>query len=240
MKNELKVVTTVSMFTLATWDHAHQATINAGDIRCPWKSVYGFALIAAQLAANQALVLHCREDEAFDLMAKLNALLKRPEVLSRTYKLLKTLEQETRQKLARLTEMEEQPLTESEIPGLLEDTEQILVESSERTVASRLESILSPNKPVEEITGLSKMLVRLRVWISALKKIKDQGMHVVVYDRRRQPYRPALKARRNEPILQDGKQSTLTAGFLLPAKYHLTLWAYLVVRSDDGQSTIWN
>ena len=109
-----------------------------------------------------------------------------------------------------------------------------------QTVASRLENFLTPNKPADEIAGVSILLARLQRLISALEQVEDDGLHVVVCDRRRQPARPALETRRHEPILGSGSKSTLTAGFLLPTRYHLTLWSYLIIRNNNGQSAIWN
>ncbi len=239
MKNEFKTIYPSSLFTLTNWEHTDLTTFYAGDIRHPWKSVYGLPTTIARLAANQKLILHCREDEVFNLLTTLNDLLANPESLNQAYMLLKTLEKATHQELLRLIELQ-QPLAKSEIPGLLEQVEQILIKPSPQTVAGRLEIVLSPNQPVKKIAGVSTMLARLQILILALNKVKDQGFRVVVRNKRRQPARPTLEARRNEPIRPEGQQSTLTAGFLLPAKYHLTLWAYLLVRSDNGQSTVWN
>ncbi|RME98130.1 MAG: hypothetical protein D6768_18060 [Chloroflexi bacterium] len=60
------------------------------------------------------------------------------------------------------------------------------------------------------------MLARLNRMMPALDKIKDTGFKVVVADQRRQS----------------------PGG--LAVRQHLTLWSYLVVRSDDGQSAVWN
>jgi hypothetical protein len=240
MKNEFKVGTTTSLLTPVNREHADRAIIYTGDIRNPWKSVYGFPTTAATLAAGREMILHCREDEIFDLLAALNDLLADPKSLNWSLELLKELQQETLQKLVRLIKIEKQPLTENETLGLLEDIEHFLVNSSMQTVASRLENFLAPNKPADEIAGVSKMLARLQMLISALEQVKDDGLHVVVFDRRRQPARPVLEARRHEPILRSSGKSTLTAGFLLPTQDHLTLWSYLVVRNNNGQSAIWN
>ena len=114
------------------------------------------------------------------------------------------------------------------------------ITTSEKTKTGGLDQIIVPNNPVHEIVGLEQMRARLEEWLPALDRVKEQGFHVVALDRRRQPYRPALEMRRNEFILLDGDPTTLEAGFLQPIRYHLTLWAYQVVRCDKGQSTIWN
>lgn len=44
----------------------------------------------------------------------------------------------------------------------------------------------------------------------------------------------------NELILLQNSHTQLNAGMLLPPQYHLTLWAYLVGRSDRGHSPVWN
>ena len=95
MRNENKVVTSAQSLEYANWQQADLAIILTGDIRHPWKSVYGFSMIAAQLAAGQPLLLHSREDEVFDLLAKLNELLGDPDSLDQAHKLLKKLEQES-------------------------------------------------------------------------------------------------------------------------------------------------
>lgn len=237
MTNEINIITANSMFAPlmpASWNDGDYATINSSDIRRPWQSVYGFATAAAQLAVNQKLILHSREDEIFTLMTQLNDLLGRPEVLNHAHQLLKTLQIETSEKLARLIEIEEQPISEDEARELLEHIEQLFEESRQKSLTERFGSAITPDRPTEEIAGLRLMATRLHVLISALKEVKDQGFHVVVLDRRRQPDRPALESRRYE--LADGQ----AAGALQPLKYHLTLWAYMIVRSDKGQSTIWN
>lgn len=229
-----------SLFAPATAGLTYQATLYAGDIRQPWKSVHGFAITAARLAAHQKLILYCREDEVFELMAKLNDLLERPENLNQVFERLENLEREHRQKLARLIGPESQPVFENKADQLLEDVEQFTAGSAKSTLTSRLKEISSLHDPAAKIPGLLEMLDRLQVWLAALEKVKARGFHVVVCDRYRQPDRPAVEARRNEPIWCDGQPTTLPAGFLQPAKHHLTLWAYLVARSDQGQATIWN
>lgn len=239
--NESKIVAlTGAQFQLADWTSGSQATLTAGDIRQPWKSVYGFATTAARLAANQPLTLHSREDELFALVAGLNELVARPEVLNRAFEMLKKLEDETLQKLARLVQLEDQPVDINEAPDLIAQAEQWVNGTSPDNTADRLAEILAPDQPTAEIAGLRTMAARLQRLISALEAVKDQGFHVVVFDRRRQPARPAVEARRNEPIHRDGEPTALPAGFLQPLTYHATLWSYVVARSDRGQSTIWN
>ncbi len=233
-------VNTNSLLKPANWTDTNQSLMSAGDIRHPWKSVYGFATSAARLAANQGLILHCREDEVFDLLTELNELLGQPEVLNRASTMLRELEVEKLQKLARLVNIQEQPVSASEATALVEQMEWFLVKSAEETVANRLAETISPHQPADEISGLRKMVSRLQTLMSGLEKVKDHGIHVVIQDRRRQPARPALEARRNEPIFSDTQPKALPAGFLLPTRHHATLWAYVVVRSDKGQSTIWN
>jgi hypothetical protein len=238
--NQLNVVQGASLFTSTGWMHQGLLTLYTGDIRRPWQSVFGFPMTVAYLAARQALILSSREDEVFDLVGQLNDLIGRPEVLNRVYTMLKKLEEETRHKLGRLVALEEESIAAGETETLLEAVEQFLAESKMERPAGRLAEILSPDKPAGEINGLRNILTRLQNLIPALEMVKDQGFHVVVDDRQRQPDRPALEARRHEPILLDGKPSSLAAGFLQPAKSHLTLWNYLVVRSDHGQAMAWN
>jgi hypothetical protein len=222
------------------WNDPDRATIYAGDVRQPWKAVYGFATTAARLATGQELVLHCREDEIVELMEGLNELLESPESLNQACEMLKRLQQQSEQKLARLIAVKEQPVTESETAELVAEVEQLLTEPQEQTAVDGLARILSPDHPIQEIAGARKMVARLRKLVTALGRVKDVGFHVTVRDRRRQPRHPALEARRNEPIMIDGKSGQIQAGFFQPPDFHLTLWAYLVVRSDGGQSTIWN
>jgi hypothetical protein len=207
-------------------------TAYAGNIRRPWQSVYGFPILAARLAAGQELLLSCREDEVFELMAGLNELLQHPASLNRAYRMLQELEQHQRQKLAGLIRLRDQPLDDSEITSLLAQVEQVLAEAPDQTTRDRLAGLLSPNHPVTEITGAQSMLNRLHKLLPALAEVKDRGFRVVVRDRQRQAARPTLAASRRQPILP--------AGFLAPVRYHLTLWDYLVVRGDSAQSTVWN
>ncbi|GIK38627.1 MAG: hypothetical protein BroJett011_24600 [Chloroflexota bacterium] len=200
----------------------------------------GFSVSAARLAARQRLILYCREDEALALIAELNNLLASPQVLDQAFGRLHFLERQTRQKVAGLMALKEQPLTEHDIDRLLEDIGEFLAKSVEPTTASRLREALAPNHPVSEMAGSIKMLFRLQVWLAALKRVKKQGFHIIVYDRYRRPDRPTLEARRNEPVLQNGQVTALPAGFLQPPRYHLTQWAYLVIRSSRCQSRIWN
>lgn len=222
---------------MSAWNNTEQHTLYVGDIYHPWHSAHGFAVTAARLAAGQSLILNCREDEVFDLMARLNALLARPEAIERACSLLAELEQQAFQKLRRLLDLEDQPISEAETTELIESLEQLLAEP---TIADRLEESLASNQAVEEIIGLRKMLARLQVLIPALEKVKGSGFHVVVRDRRRQHVRPGLETRRTEIIDNKGTGDNLPAGFLLPAAHHLTLWNYLVVRSDGDQSAVWN
>jgi hypothetical protein len=167
-------------------------------------------------------------------------LLNCPDSLNRAYDLLKKLEEATLNKLIRLIQLERKPLTDDETPGLLAEVERFMTESLEQAVPKELELIVSPHNPFEEIPGLKKMLTELRGLTYALKAVKDQGFGVIVIDRQPHPNHPALEARRHDPIILNGKPSQLTAGFLQPVSYHATLWTYQVVRSDAGQSTIWN
>jgi hypothetical protein len=242
MKN--RILGAASLFgPLATssWDVAGQTSIDPADIRQPWRTGYGFPLTAVQLAANHNLLLHCREDEVFELMAGLNELLADPAALNRAYTWLQQLEQDTRASLAQLRRIEAQPVSQAEIPELVAYAEQLLTEPvPPHTPIDRLESLLLPGRPAGQMAGLMQILWRFQVWLPALEKIKDRGFRAVVFDRRRQAARPALEARRNETIGQDEQPGRLKAGFLLPTRYHLTLWAYLVCRSDAGQASVWN
>ncbi|MBE7555605.1 MAG: hypothetical protein HS126_31535 [Anaerolineales bacterium] len=218
------------------WFKPNQAIITSADIRHPWRSVYGFPLTVAQLATHQKVILHCREDEVFDLMAGLNDLLKNPVHLNGAFTWLQQLEQRIHEKLVRLRQFEAQPLTQEETVELMASAEQLLTEPLSETVENRLLEFLSPDQPAAEINGLDQMSKRLRRWLPVLERVKDLGFQVVVFDRRRQPSRPALEAGRNEVSGLGG----LPARFLLPQQYHLTLWAYLVCRSDTGQAGVWN
>lgn len=215
-------------------------TLPGGDIRQPWRSVYGFPMAAARLAANQPLMLHSREDEVFNLLASLNRLLARQETLNQAYAMLKRLETETQQDLIRRLALEQEAISEEESLALISEVEQALAQPAPQTVGTRLETILSSPTSGQEAAGLKRMLARLQGLMPALAAVKEQGFHVVVQDRGRQPARPALEARRHESIRLAGQPTTIPAGFLLPATYHLTLWAYRIGRSDRGQSAVWN
>lgn len=224
----------------AEWDQTDQAMLCARDIQHPWQSVYGFPMAAAQLAAQKKLLLPCREDEVFTLLGRLNDLLKCPKALNHAYLLLLLLEKVTVRNLIHRLEPE-QPWLMAGQNTQAAHIDSSPVQSTEKKQSSNLSEILTPSDLAKEIAGLKQMLARLEAWLPALNQVKDQGFHVVVLDRRRQSYRPALEAHRNETILLDhGQPSGLKAGFLQPTRYHLTLWAYLVVRSDTGQSVIWN
>jgi hypothetical protein len=235
-----RVATSASLFAPASETPSHEAILQVDDIRQPWKSVNGFSVSAARLAACQRLILYCREDEALELIAGLNNLIASPDALNQAFERLHFLERQTRQRVAGLIALKDQPLTEHDIDRLLEDIGEFLAKSAVPTLAGQLKEALAPNHPVSEMGGSVRMLFRLQVWLAALKRVKNEGFHVIVYDRYRRPDRPALEARRNEPILQNGPLTALLAGFLQPPRYHLTLWAYLVVRSGSSQSRIWN
>lgn len=239
--NKFNSMTASSLFTGTTEIQASRVeTVAADDIRQPWRSVYGFPMTAARLAANQPLILHCREDEVFDLLASLNRLLVQPETLNRVYAMLNELQSQTRQKLIRRLELEQEPISQNESLKLISDVEQALTQPATQTVAERLETLLASPTSGHEIAGLKTMLARLQALVSALAAVKDRGFHVVVQDRRRQPAHPALEARRDEPVQLDDRPTTWQAGLLFPPKYHLTLWAYQIGRSDRGQSAVWN
>ncbi|HMQ51024.1 MAG TPA: hypothetical protein PKD98_02930 [Anaerolineae bacterium] len=230
-----------SLFTAATLSQSSQLkTLAVGDLRQPWRSVYGFPMAAARLAARQPLILHCREDEVFQKLASLNHLLAQPDVLNQAYGLLTQLQTETRQNLIRRLELEQEAISESEALKLVAELEQALAQPVPPTTVTRLETILSGPTPSHELAGLKTSLARLQGLMPALAAVKDQGFHVVAQDRRRQPAYPALEARRDELIQRDGQPTEFRAGLLLPPRYHLTLWAYLIVRSEQAQSPVWN
>lgn len=234
----MKTITPASLFAPlapAEWEPSTQATLYGPDLDDPWRSVYGFPLAAAQLAAGQKLRLFCREDEIFELLGKLNALLACPTVLNRAYKSGRQLEQAVQCKIERLLERQKLLRTNGRQVGQSKS-----VTSLEAAGDSSLSRLITPDYPVYEIAGLKQMQSRLAVWLPALDGVKDQGFCSTVLDRRRQPCYPALEMRRNEPVLIGGDPNALEAGFLLPVRYHLTLWAYLVGRSERGQSPIWN
>lgn len=242
MKARFETITSSSLFALDGWKNKERNTLYAGDVYHPWHSVHGFAFTAARLAAGQELLLSCREDEVFELMARLNALLARPEVIERALYMLVELEQQTFQKLRLLLELEDRPISQAETEELVESVEQLLAQPFEPvSTGDRLEEMVAPNQVTDEIAGLRTMLGRLQVLIPALERVKESGFHVVVLDRRRQPAQPALETRRNELIQNNGGPTgDVPGGFLLPARYHLTLWNYLVARNDGGQSAVWN
>ena len=240
LHNNAAANTTHKFSRVASDNEPERATIYIGDIRQPWKAVFGFPTTAARLAMGQELVLHCREDEVIELMERLNELLESPENLGQAYNMLNKLQQQTEQKLARLIALRDQPIAEDEISDLMADVEQLFTESQEQMLANRLACILSPNHAVQEIAGTGKILVRLNKQLAALERVKDEGFHVIVHDKRRVLMRPALEARRNEPIATVEQSGAPSVGFLWPPKYHLTLWTYLVVRGAAGQSAIWN
>ena len=200
-------------------------TVYPDDLRHPGKSVYGFPLTAARLAADQVAIMSCREDEVFDTIGRLNDLLGSREHLNQAYRLLQRLAEEQQKKLAQLLDLSEQPLNKNEIPDLIARVEESLHNPAAQTVSDRLDSILSPAGPTQEIAGLGKMVSRLQSVMVALNKVKDRGFKVVVVDRRRQLKRPAAVAGPSSAAL---------------VEYHLTLWTYRLVRSDQGQSAIWN
>lgn len=238
MKNEYKPGVPVPSLFAPNTEELAQATLYAGDIRQPWKSVNGFAVTAARLAAFQKLRLHCREDEIFELIAMLNNLLEHPETLNRACEWLELFEREHRQKLTQLVAAKEESVSGNKVGPLLDDVARFNSRLARLTVVPLKEAL--GHDLAAKVSGLLEVLDRLQKWLAALEKVKHSGFHVIVYDRHRQPDRPALEARRNEPIWQDGQPFSLPAGFLLPAKHHLTLWAYLVMRSDQGQATVWN
>jgi len=222
------------------WDRPDRVTIYAADIRKPWKSVYGFPMTAAQLATRQKLMLTCREDEILDNLAQLNTLLSSPESLNRSCDLLEKLAQTTREKILWLVQLQEQPLADSDVEDVMVTVEEILAIPDEQTVADRLANLLTPDDPIREIAEVGKMLVRLRRLTPALDRVKDRGFKVVVINRRRQPQRPNLAARRQQSVPVEGQPELTPARFLSPIGYHLTLWNYLVVRAEGRYSTVWN
>lgn len=223
----------------AEWHQPDQAILCTYSILKPWGSVYSFSTAAAQLAANQKLLLHCREDEVLSLLERLNALLNCRQALNRAYLQLLLLEKATVKKLICLLEREKQLVEARHNTNTLQ-VESAPVDSGQAQFKNKLEQFLIPQNSFHEIAGLKKMLTRLEQWLPALNQVKEQGFHVIALDRRRQPYRPALEARRYDPILLDGTASALQAGYLQPIRHHQTLWAYLIVRSDTGQSVLWN
>lgn len=229
--NETGRIATYSFALSADGQQRERSIISTGDIRHPWKSAYGFPMTAARLAAGQGLILFCREDEIFEYLEQLNDLLASPVALNQAFTLLDKLEQQTGQKLAKLVDLADHPLSQHDLTALLTEIEETLAEPAEETVADRLACWLAPDNPTLEISGLSKMLTRLHAVMAVLAEVKDQGFKVVVVDQRRQPQRPARV---------NGPSERTPATFLQPVQYHLTLRAYLVVRSDHGQSAIWN
>lgn len=212
----------------SNWDRQDRATLYSGDICQPWKSVYGFSMTAGRLAAGEELVLHCREDEVFALLAGLNELLGSPEALNRAYRLLDRLAQATQQKLTRRLHLRDQPLTDGDIPALIAEVETMLADPSEESVADRLAALLSPHDPTREITGLGKMLAQVRRVMAALERVKHCGFKVAVLDRRRQPRHPNPTPTAAQP------------DYSPPPQYHLTLWAYLVAKGEGSHAGEWN
>ncbi|MCB0210459.1 MAG: hypothetical protein KDJ52_14065 [Anaerolineae bacterium] len=198
-----------------------RATIYSGDIRRPWRSVYGFSMTAARLAMGEEMVLSCREDEIFDYLTQLNALLKSPECLNRACNALASLAQNTQQKFERLIRLRDEPLSDSEIPDLITEVENILADSTEHTLAERLACILRPDNATQEIIGVGKMLARLRRGVGCLEQMKVCGFQVMILDQQRQLKRPSSNI--TKPIASQAEP----AG---PAQYHQTLWNYRIAR----------
>jgi hypothetical protein len=217
-----------------------RTTIYAGDLRSPWKSVYGFPMAAARLAAGEELVLHCREDEVFDYLTRLNELLESPEHLNRVYRLLEELFEATQKKFDQRLQQQEQPFSDSEIPDLVAEVEEILTSRVEQTVAERLAFLLSPHDPTREIVGLGKMLARLRRVMAELNIVKDGGFKIAIIHRRRQPQRPGLNCPHNESVPAEEQSGDIPADFLIPGQYHLTLWAYVLAKSEGEAFVAWN
>lgn len=221
------------------WPQAGLPTIYPPDIYQPWRSVFGFAVTAGQLAASQLMALHCREDEVFKVMAALNALLANPASLQRAFVLLQKLRNERLEKLSGLVEFQRaHPVTRQRVMRLGQASPAAARPADEQKVKVEMERLLSPRNAALEVAGLTKMLVRLEKMLSALEQVQPRGFRVIVRDRRRTPAHPALEARRTETAPSLG--GNLPAGFLLPTQYHLTLWTYLVERNACGQSAVWN
>lgn len=233
MTQSLKKTTTLSSrLTLNAWPEPSRLLICTGDIRRPWHSVHNFPTVAARLAAHQSLLLPAREDEIFGLLARLNELTTCPPALNQAYLRLHRLASDTCDRLARRLPTEEFPECEGESAPA--------AATSDQQVADRLKQLLTPADPLQEMAGLVRQLARLLRLLHSLRAAKEQGFSVVVYERRCLPRRPALEVRRNEPILLAGRPTGLPAGFLLPPATHRTLWAYRLVRSERGQSAVWN
>jgi hypothetical protein len=233
MTQSLKKTTTLTVrLTLNAWPESSPLLICAGDIRRPWQSVYGFPTVAARLAVHQSLFLPAREDEIFGLLARLNGLTACPQALNQAYLGLNALAGDTCDRLARRLPTEEFPECEGESAPA--------AATSDQQVADRLKQLLTPDDPLQEMAGLVRQLARLLPLLRGLRTAKEQGFSVVVYDRRSLPRRPALEARRNEPVHLAGRPTALPAGFLLPPATHRTLWAYRLVRSERDQSAVWN
>lgn len=213
-------------------NQADPATIYAGDLHQPWKSAYGFPLTAARLAAHQPLLLHCREDEVFELLARLNDLTTCPQAMAGAYEMLHKLAGCTCERL--LCRLQQEEIRKGD------EENRTLGETSEQKGAERLQQLLTPDHPSQEIAGLSRQLARLLALRRELGLVKGQGFRVVVFERRRQPARPALAARRDELILLEGPPSAFPAGFLLPPATHQTLWSYNLRRSGGDRSAVWN
>ena len=79
--------------TWTGWNRPELALIAEMDIHQPWKSVYGFPMTAAKLAAGQEMIFHAREEGVFEHLQRLNDLLASPQCLNRAYGLLAQLEQ---------------------------------------------------------------------------------------------------------------------------------------------------
>jgi hypothetical protein len=175
-------------------------------------------MMAAQLAARCPLALHYREDEELKLMARFNDLLGNPESLGRAYKLLTLLEQEVHRQVSRLIDIEQETITADETTGLVEAAEQSVTEHLAQTKIDRLGNMLSPNIPAQEVRRKSKMLARLQELNAVLESVKNKGFRVIVCDKRRKP----IRSHSNKEM----------ANGLRPVQYHLTLWSYLLIRSD--------
>jgi hypothetical protein len=188
-------------------------------------------MTAARLATGQDAIMSCREDEVFDYLVRLNELLGSPESLERTHRLLKNLAGTTQKKLGQLLKVRDQPLSDCEISDLLTRVEDILTGPTQSVVIGPPARLLSPDVPTRKLAGLCRILSRLQKITVALGNVKDQGFKVVVIERRRQPKRPVPMA---------GQPGDEQFSLIAPVDYHLTLWIYRVVRSDLGQSAVWN
>lgn len=198
----------MTAFRSPTPENKASFIISTCDIRRPWVSVYGFPSIAGRLASGDEMLLICRQDEAVGLLQELNALTTSPAHLAHAQRMLQRLEEQIAATLGNLIGTEICPIGEEEITALVEEVDRMLSEPIRHAgVVDRLQCLLEPDIPVQNISGTAQMLNRLRHYGHSLQQSSLTGF----------PVRCA--AGRPRTYLQGGVEHR-----------HLTLWQYKVRR----------